>query len=160
LKKATGPLLARISPDVAADPDLALLACEGVKRADEVCRALHRTGCTESQTTRTFSRGAVAALNTAALHQRESVLLAMDAMRLDEWAGFAQVDFRRWAPARLFDGWGRAVDRGWGTFRRPGTVNGVMTDFEQFVATHVDDLLRTTYLIVWDERKTSSRTAC
>ena len=26
-----------------------------------------------------------------------------------------------------------------------------MTDFEQFVAAHVDDLLRTAYLIVWDE---------
>jgi RNA polymerase sigma-70 factor (sigma-E family) len=26
-----------------------------------------------------------------------------------------------------------------------------MTDFEQFVASHVDDLLRTAYLIVWDE---------
>jgi RNA polymerase sigma-70 factor (sigma-E family) len=26
-----------------------------------------------------------------------------------------------------------------------------MTDFEQFVATHVDDLLRTAFLIVWDE---------
>lgn len=26
-----------------------------------------------------------------------------------------------------------------------------MTDFDQFVATHVDDLLRTAYLIVWDE---------
>ena len=30
-------------------------------------------------------------------------------------------------------------------------VNGVMTDFDQFVAAHVDDLLRTAYLIVWDE---------
>jgi RNA polymerase sigma-70 factor (sigma-E family) len=28
---------------------------------------------------------------------------------------------------------------------------GVMADFDQFVATHVDDLLRTAYLIVWDE---------
>ncbi len=26
-----------------------------------------------------------------------------------------------------------------------------MIDFDQFVATHVDDLLRTAYLIVWDE---------
>jgi RNA polymerase sigma-70 factor (sigma-E family) len=26
-----------------------------------------------------------------------------------------------------------------------------MTDFDQFVASHVDDLLRTAYLIVWDE---------
>jgi RNA polymerase sigma-70 factor (sigma-E family) len=26
-----------------------------------------------------------------------------------------------------------------------------MADFDQFVATHVDDLLRTAYLIVWDE---------
>jgi RNA polymerase sigma-70 factor (sigma-E family) len=26
-----------------------------------------------------------------------------------------------------------------------------MTDFDQFVATHVDDLLRTAYLIVWEE---------
>ena len=26
-----------------------------------------------------------------------------------------------------------------------------MTDFDEFVATHVDDLLRTAYLIVWDE---------
>ena len=26
-----------------------------------------------------------------------------------------------------------------------------MSDFDQFVATHVDDLLRTAYLIVWDE---------
>ena len=26
-----------------------------------------------------------------------------------------------------------------------------MTDFDQFVAAHVDDLLRTAYLIVWDE---------
>ena len=26
-----------------------------------------------------------------------------------------------------------------------------MTDFDDFVATHVDDLLRTAYLIVWDE---------
>ena len=30
-------------------------------------------------------------------------------------------------------------------------VNGVMADFDKFVATHVDDLLRTAYLIVWDE---------
>ncbi len=28
---------------------------------------------------------------------------------------------------------------------------GVMSDFDQFVATHVDDLLRTAYLIIWDE---------
>ncbi len=28
---------------------------------------------------------------------------------------------------------------------------GVMADFDQFVAAHVDDLLRTAYLIVWDE---------
>jgi RNA polymerase sigma-70 factor (sigma-E family) len=27
----------------------------------------------------------------------------------------------------------------------------VMTDFDQFVAAHVDDLLRTAYLIVWDD---------
>ena len=27
----------------------------------------------------------------------------------------------------------------------------MMTDFDQFVADHVDDLLRTAYLIVWDE---------
>ena len=27
----------------------------------------------------------------------------------------------------------------------------LMTDFDQFVASHVDDLLRTAYLIVWDE---------
>ena len=26
-----------------------------------------------------------------------------------------------------------------------------MTDFDEFVAAHVDDLLRTAYLIVWDE---------
>ena len=26
-----------------------------------------------------------------------------------------------------------------------------MTDFDQFVAAHVDDLLRTAYLIVWDD---------
>ena len=26
-----------------------------------------------------------------------------------------------------------------------------MTDFDEFVATHVDDLIRTAYLIVWDE---------
>src|SRR5436305_14970761 len=26
-----------------------------------------------------------------------------------------------------------------------------MADFDQFVAAHVDDLLRTAYLIVWDE---------
>ena len=30
-------------------------------------------------------------------------------------------------------------------------VKSVMTDFDEFVATHVDDLLRTAYLIVWDE---------
>ena len=28
---------------------------------------------------------------------------------------------------------------------------GVMADFDNFVAAHVDDLLRTAYLIVWDE---------
>ena len=30
-------------------------------------------------------------------------------------------------------------------------LSGVMTDFDEFVATHVDDLLRTAYLIVWEE---------
>lgn len=29
--------------------------------------------------------------------------------------------------------------------------NGVMNDFDEFVARHVDDLLRTAFLIVWDE---------
>ena len=33
----------------------------------------------------------------------------------------------------------------------PARVNGVMADFDKFVAAHVDDLLRTAYLIVWDE---------
>jgi len=33
----------------------------------------------------------------------------------------------------------------------PVRVNGVMADFDKFVAAHVDDLLRTAYLIVWDE---------
>ena len=32
-----------------------------------------------------------------------------------------------------------------------GRFNGVMSDFDRFVAMHVDDLLRTAYLIVWDE---------
>jgi RNA polymerase sigma-70 factor (sigma-E family) len=32
-----------------------------------------------------------------------------------------------------------------------GRFNGVMSDFDRFVDTHVDDLLRTAYLIVWDE---------
>ncbi len=46
-----------------------------------------------------------------------------------------------------------AVDRlaGLGTFREPSPVKRIMTDFDQFVAAHVDDLLRTAYLIVWDE---------
>ena len=37
-----------------------------------------------------------------------------------------------------------------------------MTDFDEFVVTHVDDLLRTAYLIVWEEAEaeTSSRSAC
>jgi RNA polymerase sigma-70 factor (sigma-E family) len=38
-----------------------------------------------------------------------------------------------------------------GTFSRPARVNGVMADFDKFVAAHADDLLRTAYLIVWDE---------
>ena len=38
-----------------------------------------------------------------------------------------------------------------GTFWEPRRVKGLMTDFDQFVAAHVDDLLRTAYLIVWDE---------
>ena len=35
-----------------------------------------------------------------------------------------------------------------GTFSGPARVNGVMAEFDKFVATHVDDLLRTAYLIV------------
>ncbi len=38
-----------------------------------------------------------------------------------------------------------------GTIWRPAAVNGVMSEFDQFVAAHVDDLLRTACLIVWDE---------
>ena len=38
-----------------------------------------------------------------------------------------------------------------GTFSGPARVNRVMADFDNFVAAHVDDLLRTAYLIVWDE---------
>ena len=38
-----------------------------------------------------------------------------------------------------------------GTFGRLLAVNVVMSEFDQFVAKHVDDLLRTAYLIVWDE---------
>jgi hypothetical protein len=30
-----------------------------------------------------------------------------------------------------------------------------MNDFDEFVARHVDDLLRTAYLIVWDEGEAS-----
>jgi RNA polymerase sigma-70 factor (sigma-E family) len=46
---------------------------------------------------------------------------------------------------------GRAAGPLQGTFRRSWAVNRVMTDFDEFVAMHVDDLLRTAYLIVWEE---------
>jgi DNA-directed RNA polymerase specialized sigma24 family protein len=42
------------------------------------------------------------------------------------------------------------ADRSEGTFWSPLAVYGLMTDFDQFVAAHVDDLLRTAYLIVGD----------
>jgi RNA polymerase sigma-70 factor (sigma-E family) len=38
-----------------------------------------------------------------------------------------------------------------GTFSGAARVNEVMADFDNFVAAHIDDLLRTAYLIVWDE---------
>ena len=45
----------------------------------------------------------------------------------------------------------RAAGEAWEPSGESRSFKGMMTDFDQFVAAHVDDLLRTAYLIVWDE---------
>jgi RNA polymerase sigma-70 factor (sigma-E family) len=47
----------------------------------------------------------------------------------------------------------RSLQATWEPSGSQKPLSKVMNDFEQFVATYADDLLRTAYLIVWDENE-------